>query len=260
MGKYLTNNENYRKPTMATTTVCATDWMKRGTDAGGSVFNPALCEALYLHFTRAGWHIRDPFAGGSVRGIVAAGCDRVYKGMELRPEQVMANRQQAEEVCNAGALFPQWEIGDSRTIAARIPEPCDFVFSCPPYGDLEVYSELPEDISAIGWDGFRDAYFAIIKAVCSTLRENRFAAFVVGNFRDDKTGFYRDLVGATIAAFQEAGLSWVEDMVLVTPRGSLPIRATKQFQTSRKAGKTHQNILVFCKGNIAAARAELAGN
>ena len=35
----------------------------------------------------------------------------------------------------------------------------------------------------------------------------------------------------------------------MTAAGSLPIRAAKQFSASRKLGKTHQNILVFCKGD-----------
>ncbi len=37
--------------------------------------------------------------------------------------------------------------------------------------------------------------------------------------------------------------------ILITMVGSLPIRAAKQFSSSRKLGKTHQNILVFCKGD-----------
>lgn len=39
--------------------------------------------------------------------------------------------------------------------------------------------------------------------------------------------------------------------------GSLPIRAAKQFRTSRKLGKTHQNILVFVKGDPKKATAAL---
>jgi hypothetical protein len=38
------------------------------------------------------------------------------------------------------------------------------------------------------------------------------------------------------------------EIILVTAVGSLPIRITKQFEASRKIGKTHQNVLVFCKG------------
>jgi len=33
------------------------------------------------------------------------------------------------------------------------------------------------------------------------------------------------------------------------PCGSLPIRVSAPFEGSRKLGKTHQNVLVFCKGD-----------
>ena len=36
-----------------------------------SIFDPALCEVLYHWFCEHGGKILDPFAGGSVRGIVA---------------------------------------------------------------------------------------------------------------------------------------------------------------------------------------------
>jgi len=35
----------------------------------------------------------------------------------------------------------------------------------------------------------------------------------------------------------------------VTAAGSLPVRVTRQFQSGRKLGKTHQNMLVFFKGD-----------
>ena len=43
--------------------------------------------------------ILDPFAGGSVRGIVASKLGRQYIGHELRQEQVDANRAQGSELC-----------------------------------------------------------------------------------------------------------------------------------------------------------------
>jgi hypothetical protein len=44
-------------------------------------------------------------------------------------------------------------------------------------------------------------------------------------------------------------MSYYNEMVLVTAVGSLPIRVGKQFVASRKIGKTHQNVLVFVKGD-----------
>jgi len=57
-----------------------------------SIFDPVLCEIAYRWFSPVGGLILDPFAGGSVRGIVASKLGRQYIGHELRQEQVDANR------------------------------------------------------------------------------------------------------------------------------------------------------------------------
>jgi hypothetical protein len=82
------------------------------------------------------------------------------------------------------------------------------------------------------------------------LRADRFACFIVGDVREPAAGgCYRNFVSATIAAFEAAGARLYNEAILITPAGSLPIRAGKQFSASRKLGKTHQNVLVFCKGD-----------
>jgi hypothetical protein len=70
----------------------------------------------------------------------------------------------------------------------------------------------------------------------------------VGDFRDKK-GFYRDFVSATISAFRDAGANLYNEAILVTAVGSASMRVTKQFEAGRKFAKTHQNVLVFCKGD-----------
>ena len=64
------------------------------TASGTSIFDPVLCEIAYRWFCPQGGTVLDPFAGGSVRGIVASRLGRRYVGIELRPEQVEANRAQ----------------------------------------------------------------------------------------------------------------------------------------------------------------------
>lgn len=64
------------------------------------------------------------------------------------------------------------------------------------------------------------------------------------------SGVYRSFVPDTIAAFQEAGLHYYNEMILVNNIGSLAMRAGKQFSNSRKIGKQHQNVLVFYKGDL----------
>ena len=220
-------------------------------DEGTSIFDPVLCEIMYSWFSHAGGIIIDPFAGGSVRGVVASALGRQYVGIDLRDEQVDANREQADILCREN--MPVWHVGDSSNIDKICGNiEADFLFSCPPYADLERYSEDPRDLSNMKYDDFLAAYREIIKKSCSLLKENRFAAFVVGEVRG-KGGEYYNFVGDTIQAFLDAGLKYYNEMILVTAVGSLPLRAANGFKKSRKIGKTHQNVLVFVKGDEKAA-------
>lgn len=215
--------------------------------SGTSIFDPVLCELSYRWFCKRGGVVLDPFAGGSVRGIVASKLGRAYIGMDLRAEQVAANREQADEICTDP--MPVWHCGDSTNIERTCKGvQADFIFSCPPYADLERYSDDPADLSTMDYAAFRPAYTAIIKGACALLRPNRFAAFVVGDVRDAK-GMYYGFPWHTIEAFEAAGLRLYNEAVLVTAAGSLPLRAGKAFEATRKLGKTHQNFLVFCKGD-----------
>jgi hypothetical protein len=212
-----------------------------------SVFDPVLTEIAYRWFSPEAGLVLDPFAGGSVRGIVASKLGRRYVGHELRVEQVEANRAQAATLCAENP--PTWIIGDSRNIDTTCADlEADFVFSCPPYADLEVYSDDPADLSTLGYAEFQGAYSEIVRKTCSCLREDRFACFVVGEVRD-KRGNYYDFVGDTVRAFMDAGLSYYNEAILVTSVASTSLRAGKQFSASRKLGKTHQNVLVFVKGD-----------
>ena len=399
-------------------------------NSGTSIFDPVLCELMYKWFCPLGGQIIDPFAGGSVRGVVAAMMGRRYWGCELRAEQVVANYEQGEKICQDKVRIPvrvsrsmllqnfhpcesgfitgtcrgrccessegilvtvhpseveqieslgakvkdgfivpdhrnlcpfktddgfcgihgeekpfgckaspftlnkngtlivrnryrllkcyechnsvpaykahrwsleqifgvaeterivglmesgegdfeayvdqyrydmlvdnddaknqrvtekkqadlEWVIGDSNIMLKDAPE-ADFIFSCPPYGDLEIYSEEEGDISNLSHDGFVSAYREIIAKSVAKLKNNSFACFVVANFRDKKTGNYHDFVTETIQAFGDLGMPFYNDAILITSISSLAIRVTRQFDSTRKLGKTHQNVLVFCKGD-----------
>ncbi len=217
---------------------------------GTSIFDPVLCELAYRWFSPKGGTVVDPFAGGSVRGIVAAKLGREYLGCDLRQEQVDANRAQAHDLCKDG-VSPIWHCGDSRELDVHFKDVrADFIFSCPPYADLEVYSDDPRDLSTLEYELFRDAYHEIIEKAVGLLKQDRFACFVVGEVRrKGKGGFYRGFVYDTIRAFEDAGAKFYNELILVTAVGSLAIRTARPFIAARKVGKTHQNVLVFCKGD-----------
>ena len=213
--------------------------------SGTSIFDPVLCEAAYRWFCPEGGTILDPFAGGSVRGVVASLLGFAYHGQDLREEQIIENRSQAAKIVPEHLTQPHWVVGDSRDIKKTMKGvKADLVFSCPPYADLEVYSDDPKDLSTLGYTEFRQAYFDIIKASCSMLKPNGYGVFVVGEVRSP-SGEYLEFVPDTMKAFEMAGLTFVSHMVLVTCVNSLPTRAGKPFEKTRKVGKTHQNVLVF---------------
>jgi len=215
---------------------------------GTSIFDPVLCEFFYRFFVPKGGTIIDPFAGGSVRGVVASRLGFRYHGIDLRSEQVEANRIQAKKLCE-GFPKPEWITDDARNVKKYFEqESMDAIFSCPPYVDLERYSDDPRDISTLGWEAFAPEYNTIIKRTARRLKNNRFAAFVVGEVRG-KDGTCVGFVPGTIKAFAEAGLTLYNDAVLITSVGSLAMRAGKSFETTRKLGRTHQYCLIFVKGD-----------
>ncbi len=220
------------------------------TVASTSIFDPALCELMYKWFNIEGGVILDPFAGGSVRGIIASKLGYKYIGNDLREEQVLANIENAREILVNGEIMPKWTIGDSTDINNLTDNvKADMIFSCPPYADLEVYSDLKCDISNMAYDDFLIAYRDIINNSAKQLKEDRFAVFVVGEVRDKK-GAYYNLIGDTIQAFKDAGLSYYNEIIYITPNGTAGMRANRTFSGGRKIIKTHQNVLVFYKGDI----------
>ncbi len=233
-----------KKPDRATGT--GTENMAPGT----SIFDPVLCELAYRWFCPPDGHIIDPFAGGSVRGIVAAVLGRNYTGIDLRAEQIEANKEQWEEISNGKDYkgLCNWITGDSVDIVSLAQGKYDFIFSCPPYADLEIYSDDPKDLSTLNYHDFIVSYRKIISNCVSMLKNDRFACFVVGDIRDKK-GMYRNFVSDTIAAFQDAGAKLYNEAILITSVGSLSIRVGRQFTSGRKLGKTHQNVLIFVKGD-----------
>jgi hypothetical protein len=210
-----------------------------------SIFDPVLAEMLVRWYAPPAGQVIDPFAGGSVRGIVSGALGRPYWGCDLRAEQVDANRAQAAAIPVPAP--PVWVTGDARDALPGAPD-ADFMLTCPPYGDLERYSDDPADLSAMTWPDFLEAYRAIIAAAWARLRTDRFAAIVVGEIRCPR-GLYRNFVGETIRAFTDAGAGYYNEIILQTPIGSGAARMNKQFTASRKNVKIHQNVLVFVKGD-----------
>ena len=187
--------------------------------------------------------IGDPFAGGSVRGIIAHKLGYKYTGIELSAKQVEANVKQGKKLLTHS--HPTWIQGDSNQVLDDDLGKFDFIFSCPPYADLEVYSNDENDLSNMEYEDFKLAYRSIINKSVQKLKDGHFAVFVVGDVRD-KDGYYLDFISDTKKAFIDSGAKLYNEAILLDPIGTAMIRANNSFQ-SKKLVKVHQNILCFKK-------------
>lgn len=210
-----------------------------------SIFDPALTELLYKWYVPKNGTILDPFAGGSVRGIVANYLGFKYTGIDIRQEQIDSNREQGLDILDI-TNQPNWYVGDSNDVLNGFNKEFDFVFSCPPYADLEVYSDLEGDISNMDYVNFMKAYEEIIAKSCNLLKKGGYACFVVGEVRDKK-GNYIGFVPDTIKAFEKAGVRYYNEGILLNSIASASMRAKRIFGSNKKLVKVHQNVLIFKK-------------
>ena len=210
---------------------------------GVSLLDPVLSDLVNKWFGLDNCKTFDPFAGDSVFGYVSNYLGNSFTGIELRQEQVDLNNERIEGdkskyICDDGQNILKHIKANSQ----------DLLFSCPPYFNLEVYSNLDNDASNQGT--YADFIKIIDKAFTDSikcLKDNRFAVVVVGDVRDNK-GFYYGIAEDIKAIFKKAGCHLYNELILLEIYGNLALRVGR-YMEHRKVGKCHQNVLVFFKGD-----------
>ena len=210
-----------------------------------SNFDPVLAEVMYRWFCPKGGKILDPFGGEQTKGVVAGVLGYRYKAVELRQEQVDIDVEATKAYSGI-----EYVCGDSANLDTLIDEDdFDMCFTSPPYYDLEIYSDDEGDMSAFGtYDEFMALYEAIFSKCYAKMADGSFLVIKVGEIRDD-SGKYRGFVPDTVAAMQRIGFAFYNEMILVNAIATAAVRARRSMAT-RKVVKTHQNVLVFYKGDL----------
>nr|DAS93067.1 MAG TPA: Putative modification methylase [Caudoviricetes sp.] len=211
--------------------------------AGVSLLDPVMAELVCRWFGLESCKSFDCFAGDSVFGYVSAHLGNEFVGIELRPEQAQLNNERTE------GMAARYICDDGQNVAKHInADSQDLLFSCPPYFDLEHYSDLENDASnQKSYNDFIQILHNAFTAAIGCLKENRFAVIVVGDVRDKSTGFYYDFCGDIKRIFKDGGMSLYNEIILIETGASTALRASR-YMESRKVAKMHQNILVFYKG------------
>jgi len=222
---------------------------------GTSVFNPVLCEVLYKWFTIPNSKVLDPFAGGVVRGAMASFLGHSYVGYELSENQVKSNIETFNKIKDKYVVDDRtvWVNEDSELITLREEnETYDFIITCPPYYNLEKYTDNPKDLSNLAtYTQFINKYERILVGAVEKLKQDSFLAITVSEVRDKKTTEYYGFVSDTINILKNTcKLHYYNEIILYNDTGNLAITSGNYLDISRKVGRQHQNVLIFYKGNI----------
>lgn len=211
---------------------------------GVSLLDPVLAEVICKWFGIDGGTSFDTFAGDSVFGYVAAKLGNTFTGIELRQEQADLNNERVQ------GMSAKYICDDGQNILEHIGVGTqDLFFSCPPYFDLEVYSDKENDAS--NQDTYEDFMRIIENAFAGAikcLKDDRFAVVVCGDIRDKK-GAYYGFPDDIKRVFVNNGCVLYNELILVDPIGSAMLRCARLMR-NRKVAKVHQNVLVFYKGNL----------
>jgi hypothetical protein len=208
-----------------------------------SVFPAPLMEMIIVRYAgNVGSHILDAFAGGPPRGLVSCIMGHKYTGFEIRQEQIDENQQVLKKLKLQGARYI---CGDGRFL--NVDTQFDCAITCPPYYDLEVYSDLPDDISTRDdYSVFNADMWCCAQAHFERLKPGAFACIVVGLFRDKKTGELVDFPSHTVENFREAGFQFWQNIILSKNFASAAVRAGNAWK-GHKLVPRHENLLVFRK-------------
>lgn len=218
---------------------------------GTSTFSPVLAEIVYKWFTVPGSNqIFDPFGGGITRGGIAACLGHKYLGYDINPLQVESNYVEKENLFKRFDVKGtcEWVCDDCLNFDKK--DFADLIFTCPPYFNLERYTDLAEDLSNTdSYDDFLQKYDTVLEFCYSVLKQDSFMVWVVSDVRDKRTTEYYGLVADTIKLGQKAGFKLYNEIILYNETNNLAITSGDYINRVRKVGRQHQNILVFYKGD-----------
>jgi hypothetical protein len=212
-----------------------------------SLFDPVLSMVCFNWFGKDKGLVIDPCAGDTRKGNVIALMGGRFLGVDIRESQVLHNNKKAEK----GA---KWICDDGCNIINYVEkESASMMLSCPPYYDLEVYSDNEQDASnQPTFSSFVEKMNAIYSSAIACLEKDSFACIVIGNVRKKNNvvygGFYH-FKEAIINIFEKNGMCFYNDIVILKKNGTAHMRAVP-YMNQKKVVGVHEYLLVFYKGDV----------
>ena len=208
-----------------------------------SIFNPNLCQMILSAYCDENSTIYDPFAGGGTRAIISSMFGHKYYGVEIRKEEVDRINIKKKEL-DLDFTVIKGDALNKNFNGIKF----NFSLTCPPYYDLEQYSNLDNDLSnQKDYKGFLKMLSISIKRVYDCLEDGSLSVWVVGNFRN-KFGALEHLNGDLIRIGKENGFILLDELIY---EGASKVALTRcsKFEKNRKSIRMHEYIVIFKKTN-----------
>ena len=212
-----------------------------------SEFNPTVAENIINFWSEEGDIILDPFAGRT-RALISTLKNRRYIGFEISKEAYNVNNNIIYENIE-GEMIPKLFNDDSFNIDKYSIPKVDMIFTCPPYHNIEKYESLDGQLSDIkDYNEFLERYKLILGKSCNLLKENKYLAIVVGDFR--KRGKYYHFHSDTIRVLEEIGLKLHDVVVIQSVSFDIANKRFGGLKKYKMTSKVHEYLLVFKKNAI----------
>jgi len=210
-----------------------------------SEFNPTVAENIINFWSDKEDIILDPFSGRT-RAYISMLKDRNYFGFEISKDVFDKTKEILDAIPSKYRPFIYND--DSFNIDNyQIPK-VDFIFTCPPYWKLEKYESCPGQLSDIKkYEDFLERYKQIMKKSLSYLKDGKYAALVVGDFRLRKK--YYTFHIDTIKMMEELGMKLHDLVVIQSVTFDIANKRFGMFKNYKFTAKVHEYLLVFKKEN-----------
>lgn len=224
----------------------------RGRTAGVSRFPVNICTNLIKFYSELGDTVLDPCAGHNSRMETIFKLGRNYIGYDVSKEYMKWNRMVAEKLLNDG--LSKFVKINNPTITLREKsstwmeegnESMDFIFTSPPYHNLEYYGD---EETQMGWNKtyiqFLENISLMLNECLRVLKVGKYCAININDFKVD--GKFFDYHGDVMNIGKQLGFQ-IQDVIIMTYKRSIKQVFLKEVETRKSLPKNHEFIIVFKK-------------
>lgn len=210
-----------------------------------SIFNPIVAFLIFNIYGPKSGVVYDPFAGGGTRAIIANKFGLEYVGVELRPQEIdLVNDRLERNGVNQGVAILQ---GDSRKVPQIKTNSADFLITCPPYYNTEVYNGGHADLSMCNsYSDFLSGIDGVVKETKRILKPGALSCWVVGLSRGHDSNLPLMPLNHDIGAIHRSNGFELKEEVILMHKNNSAVRRVAMFEHKNKLLiRTHEYLLIF---------------